>query len=387
MKGKKIVILGGGSGGVVAANELKARLGPEHKIILIDRKDNHLFYPSLLWVIFGWRNEDEIQRDFNLLAKKGIEFLKGEVKKINPDKRIVLVDDQELSYDYLVISLGAELDTRPFPKTPKVYNFYCLEGAKLASGVVEKFTSGRVAVLIAGMPFKCPAAPYELAFLLDLFFKNKRIRDKVEIEIYTPEILPMPTAGPKMGNALKAMLEGHRIRFNPGYKFESIREEEIIFENDKKAEFDLLLVVPPHRGPGVVKDSGLANESGWIPVDSGTLKTRIENVYAIGDINTIKLPGQYESGKPLSLPKAGVFAHYEAEVVAENIAREISGHKADKKFPGNGYCFIELGNSVSGFASGDFYTLPYPKVRMYPPLGLWHWAKVFFERWWLWRWF
>ena len=387
MDGKRIVVLGGGLGGIVCVNRLRELLGREHRIILVDEKDSHIFYPSLLWLIFGWRRPEEIQKDFNLLAKKGIEFLKGIVEEIQVNKKIVIVDGKELKFDYLVISAGTELDKKPFPKTPKVYNFYCLEGARLAGGAIKEFSGGRVIILISSVPFKCPAAPYELGFLLHSFFKNKNIRDRIEIEIYTPELLPMPTAGERMGLAIKSMLEKRNIGFNPGHKFESVGEDEVAFGANKKAGFDLLLYVPINRGPRFCKNTELVNEAGWIPVDGETLKTKFENVYAIGDIAAKNLPGQYAPNKPLNLPKAGVFGHYQAEVVAERIRSEIHGEMPNKKFKGKGSCFLELGNSISGFACGNFYKLPYPKVRMYPPLKIWHWAKICFEKWWLWRWF
>jgi sulfide:quinone oxidoreductase len=131
----------------------------------------------------------------------------------------------------------------------------------------------------------------------------------------------------------------------------------------------------------VVKDSGLVAESGWIPVDARTLKTRYEGVYAVGDITTIMLP----FGKPL--PKAGVFAHYEAEAVAKNIAAELEGSKATHAFNGHGYCFLEMGKGHAGFASGDFYAIPEPWVKMSRPGVHWHWGKVLFEKWWLRHWF
>lgn len=387
MDEKRVVILGGGSGGIVAANELRKRLDLKHRVILIDREENHLFYPSLLWLIFGWRKPEELQRRFSLLTKKGIEFVKGTVTKIEIEKKKVLVDSKEIDYDYLIISLGAEIDKTLLPKIPNIYNFYCLEGARLTGDAIQKFSSGKIIILISSLPFKCPAAPYEMGFLLDAFFKNKGIRDKIEIEIYTPENLPMSTAGPELGNLLVQILEKRAIKFNPGYKFESVREQEIIFGNNKKIAFDLLLAVPPHKAPMVVKEAGLTSETGWIPVDREIFKTKFDNVYALGDITTIKLPGQYEQGKVLNLPKAGVFAHYQAKIVAGNIASEIQGSKSEKKFSGTGYCFIELGSLVASFSKGNFYTQPCPQVKLYPPLKFWHWAKTAFEKWWFWRWF
>lgn len=384
---KSIVILGGGSGGVVCANELRKKLNGDHKITLIDKNESHIFYPSLLWVIFGRRKPHDIMRPLNTLSKKGITFIKGEVKDISIQKNRISVDGQDINYDYLIISLGADLNTGIMPESENIFNFYSLDGAERAKNAIENFTSGKIVILISGMPYKCPAAPYELALLLNSYFKKKKIRDKVEIEIYTPEPLPMPTAGPKLGNMFKRMIEAKGIKLNTEHKVKIITKEKILFENNKEVGFNLLFVVPPHQAPQVVKNTGLTNETGWIPVNGETLKTQFENVYAIGDITSIKLPGQYEAGKNLFLPKAGVFAHYQAEVVAENIANEINGKTPDKKFHGKGYCVLELGSNLATFVRGTFYNLPHPNVNMLPPLPLWHWGRILFEKWWLRKWF
>ena len=387
MSAKTIVVLGGGSGGIVCANELRKKLSREHRVILIDKDEEHTFYPSLLWLIFGLRKPEQIKRSLRALTKKGIEFIQGEVTEISTEKKSISLNRQNINYDELIISLGAELNTKAFPKTPKIFNFYCLEGAKLSGEAIKNISSGKIIILIAGMPFKCPAAPYEFAFLIDSFFKNRNIRDRIGIEIYTPETLPMPTAGPQIGNMLKQMLESRQINFNHERKFKSVDEGKIYFEDGKTADFDLLFVVPPHTAPEVVKRANLINGSGWIPVDRKALKTKFENVYAIGDVTTIKLPGQYKPDKPLNLPKAGVFAHYQAETVAENIVKEINGQKPDKIFSGDGYCFLELGNHKAGFAKGNFYAIPSPFMKMYKPRKLWHLGKIIFEKWWFYKWF
>lgn len=383
--GKTIVILGGGAGGLVVANKLRRQTSREQRVILVDRNEYHLFSPSLLWLIFGLRRPEEIQRSFKSLSRKGIDFMCGEVSEISTQKKTITVDGKLIEYDYLIISLGAELKMHLYPKTESAINFYCLEGARLASEAIKRLRGGRVSILIAGLPFKCPAAPYELAFLLDSFFKGKR--ENVEIEVWTPETLPMSAAGPAIGNAIKEMLRVRNIRFNPEHNVKTISEEKLVFENGITSRYDLLLIVPPHTAPEVVRKANLTDESGWIPVERESLRTKFENVYAIGDITSIKLPGQYKPDKPLNLPKAGVFAHYQAEVLAHNISAEIKGQKSDRKFSGNGYCFLELGNGSSGFANGNFYTLPAPRVKMYKSLKAWHLAKVLFEKWWLWRWF
>ena len=178
MNGKTIIVLGGGSGGVVCAGELRKKLPEENRVILIDKNEKHLFYPSLLWLMFGWRKPEQIQRPLNLLNKKGIEFIQGEVEHIDPKNHSVIVNKQKLNYDYLIVSLGAELNKTGIPKTDRIFDFYCLEGAKLASESIGNFTNGRIAILISSSPFKCPAAPYETALLADYFFAKKNLRYK-----------------------------------------------------------------------------------------------------------------------------------------------------------------------------------------------------------------
>jgi sulfide:quinone oxidoreductase len=155
----------------------------------------------------------------------------------------------------------------------------------------------------------------------------------------------------------------------------------ISFANGSTADFDLLVYVPTHRAPDVVREAGLTDGSGWIPVDRGTLETRFPGVFAIGDVTTIPLT----LGKPL--PKAGVFAHAQAEVVAGNIAQAWTGRGARRAFDGHGECFLETGDGRAAFGSGNFYGEPVPSVRLHSPSRWWHWAKVLFEKRWLYEWF
>src|SRR3989344_6032838 len=287
---KQILILGGGIGGLVAANKLRKKLGKEHKIILIDKNDKHIYAPSFLWVMQGKRNAEKIQKPLKRLKRKGIDFVNEKVVKIEPEKNIVKTNKNDFNYDYLIIALGAELVPENIKGLSQAgYNLYQIEEVERLREDLKEFKGGKVAVVISSLPFKCPAAPYEAVFLLDEYFSNKRIRGKTEINIFTPETLPMPSAGPENGKIIKSMLESKNIKFKEG----------------KIVNYDMLIFVPPHQGPKVIKDSKLGNESGWIPVDKNTLKTKYDNIFAIGDVASITL----DSGKPLS--KAGVFAHLE----------------------------------------------------------------------------
>jgi sulfide:quinone oxidoreductase len=384
MPGKTILILGGGIGGHVTANVLRKQIARDHRVILVDRKREYVFSPSLLWLIVGKRKIEQIYRPLENLKRKGIEVIQAEVTKIDPVAHTVLLGDRSLSYDYLIISLGAELAPDAVPGLrEEAHIFYEPSGAEKLWGAVQKFSGGRVVLLVAATPFKCPAAPYEAAMLLEDYFRKRGLREKVSLSIYTPEPLPMPVAGPAVGNAVKGMVEAKGIGFHPQMKITSVNapSKELVFENGQRVGYDLLIAIPPHRAPLVVRDSGLLGESGWIPVDARTLKTQYDGVYAIGDITTIMLP----IGKPL--PKAGVFAHYEAEAVARNIAAELEGSKPSHAFNGQGYCFLEMGGGQAGFAGGNFYAEAGPQIRMRRPGFHWHWGKVLFERWWLSRWF
>jgi sulfide:quinone oxidoreductase len=379
-----IVILGGGIGGIVAARKLRQHLGKDHRIVVVDRSAHHLFQSSLLWLMVGDRREDEIRRPLARLARHGIEFLRDEVLEIDTERRRVRTRDSDLDYDYLIVALGARTTPESIEGfTEMAHDLYSLEGSQGIKAALDTFTGGKIGILVTSMPFKCPAAPYEAAFLVDSFLRAKGVRDRSEIHVYTPEHRPMPVAAAALGQSLVEILGARGIQYHPLFTFQKMRPEtrEIVAADGRAEKVDLLIAVPPHQAPEVVRSSGLLGVSGWIPVDSGTLRTEHEGVFAIGDVTTVKLP----SGK--SLPKAGVFAHNEAEVVAREIADEIRGREDRARFGGGGYCWIEMGDGRAGFAGGGFYADPEPRIRMARPGRVWHWGKVAFEKWWLRRWF
>lgn len=383
MNSKTIVIPGGGIGGVVAARRLRRLLGPAHRIVLVEREARHLFQPSLLWLMTGQRTPAGITRPLSALARQGIEVVQGEVERIDPAQRTVQVAGTTLTGDYLVIALGAELAPETIPGLAAAgHNFYTLAGAESLRDARLALSRGRLALLVSGMPFKCPAAPYEAAMLLEADFRTRGLAAAVHVGIYTPEPGPMSTAGPEVSQQLRQMIEGRGIGYHPGHAITRVDADSrrLEFANGSNAEFDLLAYVPPHRAPAVVRAAGLCDENGWVPVDRATLETRFPGVYAIGDVTGIPL----KIGKPL--PKAGVFAHLGAEVVAHNIAAQITGRgRPARRFSGQGSCFIEIGDGRAGFGSGDFLAEPAPRMRLWPPSRLRHLGKVFYEKYWLWH--
>ena len=383
MAGKTIVVLGGGVGGLVAANRLRKLLHREHRVVLIDHNVWHSFAPAYTAVMLGQKVAGQISRDLRRLNRKGIEFIADEITGIDPSKKTVQLTGQELTYDYLIVALGTQYTTGDISGLGTAFTYYTLEGAEGLCEELAKFKSGRIAIVVAGMPYKCPAAPYEGALLLDHYFRRSRLRTEVEIRLFTPEPTPLPVAGAAISLGVTEILAGREIWFSPSTRLKAVDPEarKLTFEDGTDAAYDLLIGVPLHEVPAVVRDAGLAKEGGWVSVDRETLATSFEGVYAIGDVTGIPLA----NGKPL--PKAGVFAHGEAEVVARNIAAEINGGETRWAFGGEGSCFLETGFGKAAYVTGNFYAEPDPDLKMRQPSFLWRWVKEGFVRTWLWRWF
>jgi len=377
---KTIVVLGGGVGGGVAARALRKLLPRQHRVVLVDREREHLFAPSLLWLMVGDRDAASIKRPLKGLERKGIEVRLGEVEKIDPEARRVTVAGEALDADFLIVTLGAELAPELVPGlTDAGHNFYTLAGAESLRAALEATQKGRIVVLTAAPAYKCPAAPYEGALLIDAYLRKRGLREAVTIDVYAAEPGPMGVAGPEMSGAVKQLLEARGIPYHPEHQVTSVdaAARRLAFANGAAADFDLLAYVPPHRAPRVVRESALAGETGWVSVDRHTLETRFPGVYALGDVVSIPL----KLGKPL--PKAGVFAHGQAEVVAKNIAAAVLGHDATERFNGHGECFLETGDGEAALGGGDFYAEPKPTVKVRTPSWRWHLGKVLFERSWL----
>ncbi len=371
----RVVIVGGGIGGFACAQRL-AKRGAGLHITLVDPKLRHDFAPSFLWLMTGQRTPERVSRSLSSLARAGVQLIEAEVTAVDPTAGTVSSTAGEIAYDQLVLAPGAALAPEAIPGLAQAaYGFYAREDAERLRDALAAFGGGRVLVAVCAMPFKCPAAPYEAAFLVDDLLRRRGVTARVDVVTAEPQ--PLPVAGKEIGAQVAAMLAGRGIGFQPARQLESVDPEgrEACF-SDGSEPFDLLIAIPPHRSPVFVADSRLAGPQGWIPVDAQTLRAA-ENVHAIGDVTAIKLPNG------MMLPKAGVFAHAEAEVVADNLIAAHAGRQADARFDGHGACFLETGGGRAGFASGDFYASPSPAVRMRQPARRWHWGKVLFERRWL----
>jgi len=345
----RVLILGGGFGGLACAHELRSLLDDSHTITIVDREEGFRMGLSLPWIVQGRRTPEDTVRSYDNLPSLGIELINGEITAINPNEQEVRVGDQNLDYDQLVIALGASFDTSSFKEFGRsAINMYDFKGAQYLRKEVRGISRGRFLISIFSMPFKCPPAPYEYAFIVDEMLRERGVRKDVALYITTPEPYPLPIAPREVGAKLETMLKERDIIFKANREAELLEPNVLHFKDGSRRSFDVLAAVPPHRAPSVVKEAGLIDDSGWVPVDPRTLETSTENVYAIGDVNIIKLP----DGK--AIPKAGVFAENEGISVARAIASRLSGtEKSD--FAGEGDCIFYAGQDEAIKADARFY--------------------------------
>lgn len=374
MTGQTVLVLGGGYGGLTVASELRARLPKEHRIVLIDRHATLQICAFHLDMMVGKRPTPP-EGDRSAIAGREVDFVQADVLELDPETRSVKTTSGTFTGNHLVIAMGAELDPGQIPGFEgAAFNLYDAQGARKLHEALVDLRSGRVTVLVARTPFKCPAAPYEAAFLIDWQLRERGVRKDVAVSLYTPEWQPMAAAGEGVGGEVVRTLtergidyyiEHMVLKIDPG-------KRKVWFEIDD-ADFDVLVGVPPHVAPASVRRAGLTDSSGWVPVHPGTLETRFPKVHAIGDIASIRL----HNG--MFLPMAGVFALQEGLIVATNIAAEIRGGRPEVKYEGDGFCYVEVGGGKAAFASGNFYEKPAPRVRFEPASSQHHDAKEAFS--------
>ncbi|EQB65740.1 MAG: FAD-dependent pyridine nucleotide-disulfide oxidoreductase [Thermoplasmatales archaeon I-plasma] len=384
MDQKEIIVLGGGIGGLAAANIIASRLKGRGKVTLVERKQYFQFPPSYPWLMIGKRKPDQVQKDLKALKEKGINVINEDITAIDPEKKVVKTTTSELSGDFVIIALGAQYNSGLIPGfSDYAHHIYDLDSAVEFGNLVSNFTHGTIAIGISRLPFKCPAAPYEVAFLLDDYFTKKGLRSNIKLEFYTPEPTPVPSVGPEIAAKVLDLLKARGINYHSRLKLKEINKNELLFENGESMGYDLLFSVPPHEAPIPVQKAGLTDSSGWIPVDVRNMETKFPQVFAIGDVTSIPTP----NGFVPFLSKAGVFAHSQAEVVADNVVGSITGKTKIKEWDGKGGCFLETGNGKSAFMEGEFLVAPKPVMEFKEPGKIWHMQKVLFEKYWMRHWF
>ncbi|ADG76759.1 FAD-dependent pyridine nucleotide-disulfide oxidoreductase OS=Tsukamurella paurometabola (strain ATCC 8368 / DSM / CCUG 35730 / CIP 100753 / JCM 10117 /KCTC 9821 / NBRC 16120 / NCIMB 702349 / NCTC 13040) OX=521096 GN=Tpau_0105 PE=4 SV=1 [Tsukamurella paurometabola] len=381
MGNKRIVIAGAGIGGLSVIKELResgvALDGVE--ITLIDENFEHYLGFTLPWVMRGWRTADSIPIRPSEAALKDIRAVRATIAGVDgPGKTVLLDNGDRVGFDALVMALGARNATNRVPglqeaaDTGVAVHYYATADAARAHRALTDFPGGRLVFLVAAMPFRCPVAPYEGAFLAADLLAERGVREETEIAVYTPEPQPMPSAGPHVGLELAERVRAAGIALHPLHQVERVDPATKIvhFADGASVPFDLLVFVPPHEA-AVPLDG-----PGWIPVDRESMSTGQDGIWAIGDLSAVTSP----TDRPL--PKAAIFAKNGAAAVARNLLQYLGLESAGAHLSGRGYCYIDTGAHESARGSGDFFAEPHPDVTLTPASAALHQDKVQEERDW-----
>lgn len=337
---KRLVILGAGTGGTMMANHLRKELDKgEWEIDIMDERKEHYYQPGYLFVPFGIYEPEDIVKPIEEFIPKGVNFINEPINKIIPEENYVLLENgTQYPYDILIVATGAKTAPEEISGMKgkgwykDVFDFYTYEGAVSLSNKLKHWEGGKLVVHITEMPIKCPVAPLEFSFLADSFFKEKKMRDKVEITYVTP--LSGAFTKPKATHALEHLLEEKNIKIESDFAIESVDNDRkvIIDYGGREIPYDLLVTVPTNKGDEVIGRSGLGDELNFIPTHKASLQSKqFQNVFVIGDASNI----------PAS--KAGSVAHFEAEILTENILRFINNEPLKEEFDGHANCFVETG--------------------------------------------
>jgi sulfide:quinone oxidoreductase len=354
----RIVVLGAGTGGTLAANRLRRAYGDsEMSITVVDQDDCHVYQPGLLFVPFGLAHPEDIMRPRGRQLHRGIEYLVDSIDRVElEERRVHLAGGRDLPYDVLVVATGAVLAPEETDGLTgdgwkdKVCTFYDLEGAQALAEQLGFFEGGRLVVNIVGMPIKCPVAPLEFCFLADWFFHEQNVRDKVELTFVTP--LDGAFTKPVASRHLGGMLDQRGIELVTEFNTAEVDGVggKLVSYDEREVPFDLAVVVPVHNGAAyVTRSPGLGDPLGFVPTDEHTLQSKASpHVFAIGD------------AAALPTSKAGSVTHFEGEVLVENVRRFLAGQPLDASYDGHANCFIETGFSKAMLIDFNYDTEPVP---------------------------
>ena len=352
--GKRVLVLGAGFGGMELATVLSEEVPDEVEVTVIDRGDAFVFGYAKLDVLFGRTTLDAVRLPYASFAHPSVRLLRETITSIDPERRRVVTDAGTHEGDVLVIALGADyvLDATP-GLAEHGAEFYSVGGAARLAPVLADAQPGNYVVGVCDAPFKCPPAPSECALLLHDLLVDRGVRERSTITF----TIPLPSPVPPSPDASAALLEAFAerdIRFVPGVRPTGLDGGRVTYDDGSVLPYDVFLGVPKHRAPEVVLESGLA-EDGYVPVDSATLRTGIDGVYAIGDVATV------------GVPKAGVFAEGAGRVVAREIVAGIRGETDPEPYDGIGQCYLEFGDGRVGIVNVDFLSGPTPTGSLTAP--------------------
>ena len=333
---KRVVILGGGSGGAVAAKRLARWSKPgEVEVVLIDRSAFHEYRPSYLWVMTGKREPDDVRRPLRILSERyGTEVVQAEVTKIDPAAHRVETDSGGFDYDHLIVSLGAELERSD--RLEGLESPWELDDALAARERLGGFDGGHAVVGVESWPYRCPPAPFEAAMMLRYLAEQRGVSERTDITVFHTWEKPMETFGPLMVDGFGRFLDQRAVDFEGAFDLESHDASDRVLRgaDGREFEYDLAMVIPAHRAPAVIADSGLAAEGGYMDVKlPSMISPEHPDVWGIGDV----------VAPTIGLGMAGVFAHFQAEHVATQIIDRVRGTFAGELYNMVGVCVMDTG--------------------------------------------
>jgi len=365
----RIVVLGGGVGGTLAANLLARGLARQDvEITVADRTGKHVYQPGWLYIPFGQETARNLVRSERGLLDRRINLIVDDFTRIDPERHLIVADDgAALPYDYLVVATGSRNVPEDVPGLAEAgHHFYSAEAAAKLGEALKAFDHGRIIVGIGGLPHRCPPAPLEFLFLLDADLRRQGKRDRVELT-YTYPIGRVFTIE-SVAEFATPILEERGITYETFFNLETVDAEkkQINSLEGTTLDYDLLVMIPPHRGAEIVSASGLGDEQGWIPTDRNTLEMKGEDhVFAIGDATDL----------PVS--KSGSAAHFQAKVVSDRIVEAVTGKPSGNgHYNGHVMCFLETGNEQATTMNFDYDHPPEPPR----PSRIYHYEKMLFNR-------
>ena len=365
---KNLVILGAGTAGTMMANKLHRSLNRRvWAITIVDKDEIHYYQPGFLFIPFGIYHPKDVVRQKKDFLPEEVTFIVDEIDKIDGKKnQIALKSGRMLSYDLLIVATGAKVVPEETPGLKEdlwykdIFDFYTYEGSVLLAKKLMNWKGGRLVINLAETLFKCPVAPLEFAFLADAFFTEKGMRDKVDIFYVTP--LSGAFTKPKATKMLSALLEEKHIHVIPDFYLQEVdnKNKRLISYDQQEVSFDLLVTIPVNKGADMIERSGMGDEDGlnFIPTDKYTLQSKaFANIFVIGDTTNI----------PAS--KAGSVAHFQGEILLENIQRYINDLPLEAKFDGHANCFIETGYGKAALIDFNYETEPLTGKYPWPVVG------------------